>query len=68
MEPKRLKCIHCGHRVEAITCVAADRLMVTHYLEAHPERTYCDPAALDYEDAVADACGPLRNEYSVRLQ
>jgi len=47
----RLKCIHCGHEVDAETCSAADRQMSEHYRGSHPHRQYATELELTLQEA-----------------
>lgn len=49
-----MKCIHCGHPVEATSWNAADRAMVEHYAQAHPERKYAEEIDLQTDEAIRD--------------
>jgi hypothetical protein len=55
-----LKCIHCGHRVEAETLLAGDRLMLAHYDEAHPGRKYAELIDIEIDEAIASGRLPAR--------
>jgi hypothetical protein len=51
---KKLKCVHCGHRIEAPSWNEADRAMVEHYAAVHPDRKYAEEIDLQTDEAIRD--------------
>jgi hypothetical protein len=49
---KKLPCLHCEHFVAAATWDAADRAMMAHYEQMHPDKKYAEPIDLEIDEAI----------------